>query len=310
MPLREPGKCCLCKKPAEVHPNGGRGTYFVVCSRCGEYGISEELERMWPDAEREKYAPALSGLFRELKENEQDTQDLLTTNYQKLASSFPVPNMEDLDAKLEKLLFYIKRKSEYFGQPVAFTEENDYPIAYAKNREEFAAFIQQLKESKFLSVDRGAFGVRLTLSAEGWNKFSRIVNDQKLKQGFVAAWFDDGMDDSINVIKLAIEECGFSAMCIKKELYSETIMDKALGELKRSRFTVIDLTGERGSVFFEAGFAKALNIEAIYVYQKGAVKAGSQLEFYVRHYQCHAYSDLNELREIIVNAIRARVAVK
>ena len=82
-------------------------------------------------------------------------------------------------------------------------------------------------------------------------------------------------------------------------------MDKALGEIRKSRFAVVDLTGKRGSVFFEAGFAFGLGAEIIFVYKEGA--EDDTLEFYARHYQCYAYSDAADLREKLKNSIQARI---
>lgn len=81
-------------------------------------------------------------------------------------------------------------------------------------------------------------------------------------------------------------------------------MDKALAEIRESRFLVVDLTKNRPSVFFEAGFAHGLGIEIIFVYKEGE---GTDLEFYAKHYQCYKYSSPDELRELVKNAISARI---
>jgi hypothetical protein len=118
------------------------------------------------------------------------------------------------------------------------------------------------------------------------------------------------MDESIKAIEEAIKETGYRPVCIKEKYYSETIMDKALGEIRKSRFVVIDLTGGRNSVFFEAGFVLGLDIEAIYVYKEEAEGAKNPAEFYIKHYQCYKYKDAEELKETIMNAIEARIAKK
>jgi len=301
--------CFICKRTAEVSASGsGNDNQYVVCDRCGEYEITHELMFFWDKSDRDEIAPALSGLCRELHETEQEAPLLMTTNLTKLISQFPVPNMEDIDAKLEKLLAAVKRRTTYFGQMVKLMYDRDVPLAYAKNEQELIAFIDQLVAVGLLDQKtKDTASMKVVLAAKGWKHFSRMNTDQKSKQAFIATWFDPTMDDSISAIKSAIEECGFAPVCIKTELFKETIMDKALGELRRSRFAVIDLTGSRGSVFYEAGFAKALDVEAIYVYRDGEAKSGSQLEFYVKHYQCHKYASSQELKEIVMNAIRARI---
>lgn len=301
--------CFLCAQMANVvRADSGKDNFYITCDRCGEYEVTRMLLTRSKDSDFVADIPALSGLCRELKETDQPAPVLMTTNLANLASQFPAPNMEDLDAKLEKLLASIKRRSKYFGQIVELSRDRDYPLAYAKNDDEFFAFIDQLAAMDLLDLKATDTMTKFVrLSADGWKRFSRMTTEQKTKQAFIATWFDETMDGSIQAIKEAIEECGFEPVCIKTELFKETIMDKALGELRRSRFTVIDLTGGRGSVFYEAGFAKALDIEAIYVYRAGEAQSGSKLEFYVKHYQCHAYSSPEELKEIITNAVRARI---
>lgn len=303
-----PSTCSLCDQPAQiVHSDYSRGVDLVACERCGQYEITEDLKHFTSQLSGVKRY-ILSGLCREQLETGQKPPLLMTTNLVELMARFPVPNMEDLDAKLEKLLAAIKRRSDHFGKMVELDFDRDYPLAYADSGEEFFAFVEQLTRDGLLEQRQEDTRTKyVVLTADGWKYFSRIAADERSKQGFVAAWFDPSTDDNIAAIKSAIEECGFNAMCIKTEHYKETIMDKALGEIRRSRFAVVDLTGNRGSVFYEAGFARALDIEAIYVYRDGEAVAGSQLEFYVRHYQCHKYSNPEELREIVINAIRSRI---
>jgi hypothetical protein len=303
----KPSTCYLCDKPARGEDLGSLSGEFVICERCGEYKISEELKHFISQLAGVR-RHILSGLCREQSDTEQEPPFLMKTNLEELMARFPVPNMDDLDAKLEKLLVAVKRKSDHFGKIVELDFGRDYPLAYAKNGEEFFAFVNQLVMEGLLKLkeqdNRTKFVI---LTANGWKYFSRIVTNQKPKQGFVAAWFDSSTDASVAAITDAIKECGFNPMYIKTEHYKETIMDKALGEIRRSRFAVVDLTGGRGSVFYEAGFARALEIEAIYVYRTEEVTAGSQLEFYVRHYQCHKYSTPEELKEIVTDAIRSRI---
>ena len=83
-------------------------------------------------------------------------------------------------------------------------------------------------------------------------------------------------------------------------------MDISLGEIRRSRFVVVDLTAIRPSVLFEAGFAHGLGLETVFVYREGETITGP-LEFYARHYQCYPYKTAQELKETLKNAITARI---
>lgn len=82
-------------------------------------------------------------------------------------------------------------------------------------------------------------------------------------------------------------------------------MDKALSEIRKSKFLVVDLTGSSPNVFFEIGFAFGLGKDIIFVYKDEKEK---KLEFYVKHYQCYKYKEPAELVEIVKNAIDARIS--
>jgi nucleoside 2-deoxyribosyltransferase len=72
-------------------------------------------------------------------------------------------------------------------------------------------------------------------------------------------------------IKPAIEyreqgktESRFQAIKIDNVEHINDINDEIIATIRRSRFMVCDLTGYRGGVYFEAGFAHGLGIQVIY----------------------------------------------
>ena len=264
---------------------------------------------------KEKIGYILSALSRELFEIGSRPPKFLTDNIEQYVKSYPVPDMNDLQSKAEKLIQRLREKTTYFGEPIELGDiQTAYPLAYAKNENEFKALLRFLDEKKLTQSsfvrDSDVLFVGATLLADGWELSNRLEkSNESSEQGFIASWFHETTDESILAIEEAIRETGHEAICIKDEHFSERIMDKALGEIRKSRFVVVDLTGNRGSVFFEAGFAMGLNIEAIYVY-KDTPEEGSPLDFYVRHYQCYKYSSPNELKEILKAAIQARIVKK
>ena len=78
-------------------------------------------------------------------------------------------------------------------------------------------------------------------------------------------------------------------------------MLKAINEIRKSKFLIVNLTQMRPSVFFEAGFAYGLGLDIIYVYKESRNKHLE--EFYVNHFQCHKYSTPEQLKEIVSDAI-------
>ena len=56
----------------------------------------------------------------------------------------------------------------------------------------------------------------------------------------------------------------FKAVKIDNVEHSNDINDEIIAQIRRSRFMVCDLTGYRGGVYFEAGFAYGLGLDVIY----------------------------------------------
>lgn len=305
--------CLLCQnKKALRQTEGRRDFYWFDCPACGSYGVSRTLDAVMNGSGGANYkqnAYIASGLARELAETNMKAPEFTTDNFGELISRYPVPDVTDVHAKTEKLLARICEKTDHFGQGVKLEYETDYPLAYGKNKNEFEALLGLLGEEKLIQrIERRADGVRVdtvVVTAAGWS-LVRSLKSKNLEseQGFVAIWFNDEMNESIASIERAITDAGFKPLCIRSEHFKDKIMDKALSEIRKSRFIVVDLTGVRSSVFFEAGFAFGLGIEAFYVYKADVTKG---LEFYVRHYQCYPYTDADDLREKLKAAIGARI---
>ena len=312
--------CPICDFPGIKQFPRNDDTYFMQCGRCGEYKISWELLKGFVDV-KDKISEVgyiLSGLSRELNETGNKYPTFTVKNLEADLKHYLIPNTKSIEEKVKKFLQRVREKTEYFGEEIKLGDiETVVPLAYAKNSDELIALFTLMIEKKMAKIgvvknenDDGKRTVKITLSADGWDLTNSLEDKNKESdRGFIAVWFYDSMNENINAAEEAISESGFHPVCIRDEHFSERIMDKALGEIRRSRFVIVDLTGNRGSVFFEAGFAHGLGIEIIYVYCEEHNGEQTSLEFYVRHYQCYKYKTPSELKEIIKTAISARIKV-
>lgn len=138
-------------------------------------------------------------------------------------------------------------------------------------------------------------------------------------QAFVAMWFDDSMKCALeNGIKLGIREAGYEPLPINEKMHINKIDDEIIAEIKRSRFVVADFThkeikkcmkkkerkkaGARGSVYYEAGFAHALDIPVIFTCRKDLIK---KVHFDTRQYNHITWEPekLPELRKALTKCI-------
>jgi hypothetical protein len=88
------------------------------------------------------------------------------------------------------------------------------------------------------------------------------------------------------VLKPAIEKAGYQPLRIDKKEYISKIDDEIIRQIRRSRFLLADLTGERCNVYYEAGFAHGLKLPIFYT-----AKEGTTLHFDIRQYNCLFWKD-------------------
>ena len=141
----------------------------------------------------------------------------------------------------------------------------------------------------------------------------RRIADQEVHvattQAFVAMWFHDSVNDAFeNGIKPAIEAAGYKPLRIDQKPDANKLDDEIIAEIRRSRFLVADFThgdeGARGGVYFEAGFAEGLGIPVIYTCRKNMM---DKLHFDTRQYAHIVWGTSSELRDGLLNRIRARI---
>ena len=113
----------------------------------------------------------------------------------------------------------------------------------------------------------------LAITAKGYQRLREIKKPGgDSRQCFVAMWFKPELNSVYEeAIKPAIEftEDGedsprFEAVKIDNVEHVNDINDEIIAQIRRSRFMVCDLTGYRGGVYFEAGFAYGLGLDVIY----------------------------------------------
>lgn len=256
----------------------------------------------------------LSGLVREINETG-TVPTIFERDLDTWLSDSRIPDDDDIDGKARKILMYARKKSPHYGSRIEMHLEREMPVAYAKDSEEFAALLKLLNDSgladaKVYESDTSAGRMYadssdVELTARGW-EIAREITGRNLEslQGFVAIRFEDDSIPFIDAIEKGIGNAGYAPFCIKEKHYPEKVIDKALAEIRRSRFLITDLTKNRPAVSYEAGFAAALGIEVIFVRQKDGEKVE---DFYSRHYKYLEYETPEELIGIVEEAVRARI---
>ena len=119
------------------------------------------------------------------------------------------------------------------------------------------------------------------LSAKGLLALEGTVNVDKVI-GFCAMWFSDEVAPLwTTVIEPAIRAAGYEPLRIDTKPHNGKIDDEIMASIRAARFVVADFTGNRGGVYYEAGFAHGLGLPVIFM-----CREGDELHFDIRQYNC------------------------
>ena len=167
-----------------------------------------------------------------------------------------------------------------------------YALSYCLKEEEFQFLIDTLKKSNDIEIDNSYMGGELNIkvTSNGWKRIKETENkaqtQRKTNTAFIAMWIDSAMDNLKQSIVKAVRNAGYNPLRIDDKKHINKIDDEILSEIENARFVVCDLTSEekqpRGSVYFEAGYAKGKNIPVIYTCSE---KLQKEIPFDIRQYK-------------------------
>jgi nucleoside 2-deoxyribosyltransferase len=106
-------------------------------------------------------------------------------------------------------------------------------------------------------------------------------------------------DQRFEAIEAVLAACNCVAIRIDKEHPLEDLVNRIKDEIRKAKFIVADLTDERPSCYFEAGFAEALTKPVIYVAsQESVVNPGQQTKIHFDiHMNVNYFTNHQELKE-------------
>jgi hypothetical protein len=112
-------------------------------------------------------------------------------------------------------------------------------------------------------------------------------------------------DERFETIEGVVAKYGGVAIRIDKEHPLEDLVGRIKKEIRGSKFIISDLTDERPSCYFEAGFAEALPRPVIYIASKqSVVKPGTDTKIHFDiHMNVHFFTNQKELKDKISDAI-------
>jgi hypothetical protein len=107
----------------------------------------------------------------------------------------------------------------------------------------------------------------ITVTASGYahlDELRHVNRDSDI--GFCAMWFDKSVEPLwTEAIGPAILDAGYRPVRLDKIEHNEDINDEMIAAIRRARFVVADFTAQRPNVYFEAGFARGMGLNVIWM---------------------------------------------
>jgi hypothetical protein len=234
-------------------------THVLSCPRCGEFKITDTARAILPDKLNEREIANASGWIRE------NPGKVISYNDVDFLKGLKTPNVPQ---KADKLLIFWSKQYPIPGQTfdVSLKDPCLLSVTWSQNVPELSFIMVDYltKDRNYLSLESND---SIKITPAGWGYIDSLFQVNPESQiAFVAMWFDKRLDDLfLGAIHPAIESAGYEPLRIDLHQHNNRIDDEIIAMIRRSRFLVAELTGLRGGVYFEAGFALGMGLPVIWI---------------------------------------------
>jgi hypothetical protein len=148
---------------------------------------------------------------------------------------------------------------------------------------------------------------RYSISPKGWAFLDSLRHgNPESPIGFIAMWFHDSVKAAQIAIENGIRDAGYRPFRVDQKEHNNDITDEIIAGIRGSKFLIADLTGHRNGVYYEAGFAKGLGLEVVWLCRESDKK---DRHFDIEHLNCIFWEEdkLPELTKVLKNRIEATI---
>ena len=292
--------CPICGNKSQEESTNRDG-YHILCPKCGEFFISRTLESMFQHQDNRTHNYKISSWTSEQNKVFGNIPDLLST---------------DLDTIINQREKTIKEKFDCFMKTISTLNngqinQNDFNHCYIYDDNELGIFYQKALDNKYINGTihkhmQGSMLMYQGICFDGLEYIESLAQtNENSKNVFAAFYFTTELQEIFdNDVKEIIEELGLNYTRVSSSTTdtNKTINDEIIGKIKSSKIVIADFTGQRNSVYFEAGLAMGLNIPVIWTCKKDEVE---NLSFDTRQYPHILWETKEDLKEKLRNRIKA-----
>lgn len=292
-------ECPICKSNTDNE--------YSFCSRCGDFSISGTAAVMWNANE-----PSLKQIANACGWIREHQGISINSDYIESLLSVATPSVAERAAKV---LIYINKLSIDLSYQFSLDihDANAWlGVSYSDNANElyylFRTFL--LDEVGYISFSEAMGGnfLQVQITPRGYEFLESLKQTRTDSQiGFCAMWFNESvLPIWTDAVQPAIKNAGYDPKRIDGHQHNNRIDDEIIAMLRRSKFVVADFTGQRGGVYFEAGFALGLGLQVIWTCKKSDLE---EVHFDNRQYNFVLWEEgkLDEFKVALQNRIEATI---
>lgn len=338
-----PELCLLCSHPGSkrVPASDRQGTTCYHCPRCGFYHVVNSVAYGLQRRKDDLFRLACVAVEHKLGQGPDGVTGFVLIDERGSPSeaelAFPGFRIFELDDMLKsfphgsqllkRAMLNLSRMVSHPTDPIPWDVQSS-PYALFTCRRDLDFTTHELEEAEYVKIYSGGGVKSLRIRPKGWDRIAEWEqSERKLdsSQAFVAMWFTSDMQELYRTgIEPAIKRAGFTGRKIDLVEHNNEITDEIITEIRKSRFVVADFTAgrcrkceeckhktdckdqvrPRGGVYYEAGFAKGLGLEVIWIVHKDQLK---QTHFDIRERNFIDYADAEDLKERLYNRIVATI---
>ena len=271
--------CPICGENATK--SSTREVDIIDCPVCHEYTIGNGLKT--PDLSEYDKSILKTYCYRYMKSDGIHRPKPITKeNKNEIINSINPPRT--LIDKINFVVKYLADSTQFFGDTIDIPRPHGHRLFFCKNENELQNILESIKEQGYITgnevsildtIDTSLPPRKIIMTSRGLQYAETLFNRSFSTQCFVAMWFNESTQQLYEKIQNAVTGtptadknsvkygANYTIMKIDEKDHINYIPAEIISEIKRSRFMIADLSGYRGGVYYEAGFAEGLGIPVI-----------------------------------------------
>lgn len=219
----------------------------------------------------------------------------------------------DVPEMIDRTLCNLANLSPEAGKRLDIDLSNTRSL-FARSYDEGNYILQSLQQYGYITQRQGEHASEWIcfLTPQGWDRYSKLTRESRNPDNpaFVAMWFGDDVHKQeldelfAKSILPAMKDAGYDANRVDIEEHNDFIMDQIIADIRQAPFVVADFTGNRGGVYFEAGFARGEGIPVIHTCKNSHFE---QTHFDIQQINTLIWAEPSELYEKLLQRIRGTV---